>query len=94
MKEIRRTVTFNAWIVALNVTVASRIQARIDRVEAGNFGDHKRFDGLIELRFSFGAGYRIYCVERGRTVVILLAGGDKSSQKMDIKLAKRLAHNL
>ena len=60
-------------------------------MEAGNLGDHKRFDGLIELRLTNGPGYRLYCVERGPIVIVLLCGGDKSSQREDIALAKEIA---
>ena len=66
-----------------------RIQARLDRVEKGNFGDHRPVgEGVWELRFDFGSGYRIYFVEEGDVIVILLCGGDKSSQVKDIKTAK------
>ena len=66
-----------------------RIKTRLDRVEKGNYGDHRSVgDGVWELRFDFGAGYRIYFVEEGDVLVILLCGGDKSSQVKDIKTAK------
>lgn len=90
-KRIRKTALFSAWMSTLDVTVAGRVNRRLLRVEEGNYGDHKRFDGLIELRFDFGAGYRVYCVEQGPVLVIVLVGGDKSSQRADIKRAKQLA---
>lgn len=66
-----------------------RIMSRIDRIEKGNFGDSKSLgDGLLELRFFFGPGYRIYFGMKGNQVVILLCGGDKSSQVKDIKTAR------
>ena len=68
-------------------TLKQRVLARVDRMEQGNYGDHKRFQGIIELRLHFGKGYRIYCGEEGNKLVILLAGGDKSSQDNDIKQA-------
>ena len=61
-----------------------RIEARIDRIREGNYGDHKRFYGIIEVRMNFGKGYRLYCAEYGNTIVILLLGGDKASQTKDI----------
>jgi putative addiction module killer protein len=64
-----------------------RVLVRLRRVEQGNYGDHKRFSGILELRFDFGKGYRVYCGEDGNTFVILLIGGDKSSQEKDIKKA-------
>ena len=67
----------------------ARVFARLDRVETGNLGDCKSVgDGVFELRLSFGAGYRIYFGEIGATVVLLLYGGDKSSQKKDVAKAK------
>jgi putative addiction module killer protein len=68
---------------------------RIERLAAGNPGDVKPVgDGVSELRIDFGPGYRVYFTKRGREVVILLAGGDKSTQATDIKTALRLARNL
>jgi putative addiction module killer protein len=62
-----------------------RVEARINRIEQGNYGDHKRFQGIIEFRFDFGKGYRLYAGEDGDTLVVLLIGGDKSSQAGDIE---------
>ena len=65
-----------------------RIGRYIDRIEAGNFGDHKGVgEGVLEMRLFFGAGYRIYFAEDGDTVVVLLCGGAKSTQSSDIKTA-------
>ena len=70
---------------------AARIRVRLRQVEAGNFGDSEAVgDGVIELRVHVGAGYRVYCGRHGKTVVILLCGGDKSTQARDIKRAKDL----
>lgn len=82
---------FADWLENLRDTRGqARILARLDRVEEGLFGDHKNLgQGIWELRFSFGPGYRIYYGLDGRTVVLLLCGGDKSSQKSDIKLARQ-----
>lgn len=72
-----------------------RIQARIDRVEDGNFGDVAPVgEGVSEMRVHFGPGYRVYFTQRGLDVVILLAGGDKSTQGKDIKNALELARTL
>lgn len=64
---------------------------RILRLEAGAFGDVKFFAGIGELRCDFGPGYRVYFAKRGNRIVLLLAGGDKASQRRDIELALRLA---
>jgi len=69
----------------------SRILVRIGRLERGNFGDAKFFDGIGELRIPHGPGYRLYFMRRGDGAVLLLMGGDKSSQRRDIAQAKRLA---
>ncbi|KAF1005416.1 MAG: hypothetical protein E5299_02250 [Burkholderia gladioli] len=63
----------------------ARVQTCIDRLSLGLFGDVKYFDGISEVRIDYGPGYRLYFVKRGNTVVILLCGGDKSTQKKDIK---------
>ena len=79
---------FTDWFYSLKDSVIEqRVQARIDRVELGNYGDHKRFQSIIELRMHFGKGYRVYLGEDGNKLVILLAGGYKSSQNQDIKKA-------
>lgn len=65
---------------------------RIDRLAAGNPGDHKSVgDGVMELRMTFGPGYRVYYMQRGELLIVLLAGGDKSSQPADIAKAKNIA---
>ena len=79
---------FRQWVHSFRDKVIKyRIEARLKRIKYGNFGDHKRFHGIIELRLDFGKGYRIYCGEDGYELVILLAGGDKDSQEQDIKQA-------
>lgn len=68
------------------------IASRLDRLAFGHLGDiHSVGDGINELRIHYGPGYRIYFVKRGNMIIILLCGGDKSSQSKDIKTAKRLA---
>lgn len=73
---------------------AARIEIRIARVESGNLGDAKFFDGIGELRIDYGPGYRVYFVQRGRVLVILLCGGDKTSQRSDIKNAISMAKEI
>lgn len=96
MLQIRKTDVYAAWIDSLrDVQGRARILVRIERLAAGNSGDVKPVgDGVSELRIDVGPGYRVYFTKRGREVVILLAGGDKSSQATDIKTALRLARNL
>ena len=93
MFEVRRTAEFLEWIGALrDVQARARIAKRIDRIALGNFGNSKPVgNGVSELRFTFGPGYRVYYTRRGDVVVILLCGGDKGSQERDIKRAKFLA---
>ena len=75
--------------------VHAYVQVRIERLAAGNSGDVKAVGGGVsELRIDYGPGYRVYFTKRGRELVILLAGGDKSTQAADIKIALRLARNL
>jgi putative addiction module killer protein len=96
MFEIRKTETFVRWIDELrDIHARARIQARIERLATGNPGDVRPVgEGVSELRIDYGPGYRVYYTKRGRTVLILLAGGDKRTQATDIKTALRLARNL
>ena len=93
MADILKSSAFDAWLAGLrDVAGRARILVRIDRLAAGNPGDHKGVgDGVMELRMTFGPGYRVYYVQRGETVIVLLAGGDKSSQAADIAQAKAIA---
>ena len=78
-----------------DIRARARILVRIERLAAGNPGDVKAVgEGVSELRINYGPGYRVYYKRRGQKVVILLAGGDKSTQAKDIKTALRLAKNL
>ncbi len=81
---------FNEWFDSIkDIQTMSRIDARLERLRLGNFGDFRNLrQGLIELRLHFGSGYRIYCGRDGRKVVVLLAGGDKGSQSKDIQNAQ------
>jgi putative addiction module killer protein len=96
MIEIRQTDEYESWFERLRDHEARfRIIARIRRLSLGNLGDVKPVgEGVSELRITYGPGYRIYIKQQGETLIVLLAGGDKSSQKRDIELAKLLARNL
>ena len=96
MLEIRKTDVYAKWIDALqDLKGRVRILARIERLAAGNPGDVAPVgEGVSDLRIDFGPGYRVYFKKKGKEIVILLAGGDKSSQEKDIRVAKELAKNL
>ena len=96
MIEIRETSAYAVWFASLrDRTAKARIDIRLRRLSLGNSGDIRPVgEGVSELRVHYGPGYRIYLTRQGDTVVILLAGGDKSSQDQDIRLAKELARNL
>ncbi|OGX10814.1 MAG: addiction module killer protein [Omnitrophica bacterium RIFOXYB12_FULL_50_7] len=81
---------FSEWLDGLlDFKTINRIEARLDQLEAGNFGDVKLVaTGVWELRFHFGPGYRVYFGLDGQALVILLCGGDKSTQERDIKIAR------
>ncbi len=94
--EIRKTEVFANWFNSLRDRRAkTRIQARIDRLELGHFGDVAPVgEGVSELRIFYGPGYRVYFVKRGSIVIILLSGGAKSTQNSDIVKAKEIAKQL
>ena len=96
MIEIRKTAVFAEWLKKLRDHRArAKIAARIDRLADGNPGDVSPVgEGISELRIHYGPGYRVYFVQRGKVVIVLLCGGDKSTQTKDIKTAKMLAANL
>jgi putative addiction module killer protein len=96
MKTIQTTAAFDGWFTGLkDPQAARRIQVRIDRAEDGNFGDCEPVgEGVSEMRIHYGPGYRVYFVQRGLELVILLAGGDKSTQPKDIKSALDMARQL
>ncbi|MER9405010.1 type II toxin-antitoxin system RelE/ParE family toxin [Mesorhizobium caraganae] len=95
MIEVRLTADFTRWLDGLRDAAARlRVVARIRRVEIGNIGDAKYFDGIGELRIDHGPGYRLYFVKAGSSVIILLCGGDKSTQKRDIAKAKQMAKEI
>ena len=94
--EVEKTREFLRWFDGLkDLHARPRIQTRIYRLIDGNAGDCKAIgEGVLELRIHYGPGYRVYFTRRGEQWMILLAGGDKSSQISDIKLALRLARKL
>ncbi|MGJ5074586.1 type II toxin-antitoxin system RelE/ParE family toxin [Bradyrhizobium oligotrophicum] len=96
MPAIKRTDEFSSWIKRLRDARAKvKILARIDRLALGNPGDVAPVgEGVSEMRIHYGPGYRVYFVQRGEEVVVLLCGGDKASQSADIAEAKKLAANL
>ena len=95
---MRITITeiYRDWINDLNErTVRARIQMRVDRLVHGNPGQHRNLtDGVSELKIDVGPGYRVYYTQIGGELIVLLAGGDKSTQRQDIKAAIALAKNL
>ena len=96
MLEIRKTEIFAKWFDVLDdITARARVLARIERLAAGNPGDVAPVgEGVSELRIDYGPGYRVYFSERRGEVIVLLAGGDKSTQSSDIAAALRLAKGL
>ena len=94
--EVRKTEVYVKWLDGLrDIRARGRVLARVERLAAGNPGDAEPVgEGVSELRIDYGPGYRVYYKQQGRELVILLAGGDKSSQSRDIKAALRLARNL
>jgi putative addiction module killer protein len=91
--EIREAVTFSVWLKALRDAQArAKIAARVRRLAFGNPGDVRPVgEGISELRIHHGPGYRVYYIQRGAVLIVLLCGGDKSTQDRDIETAKRLA---
>lgn len=96
MYEIRKTDIYAKWLDGLrDIHARARVQARVERIATGNPGDVKPVgEGVSELRIDYGPGYRVYYTMRGRTMLILLAGGNKRTQATDIKTELRLARNL
>lgn len=96
MIEVRQTETFSKWLMKLrDLRARARIQARIDRLELGNTGDVKPIgEGVSEMRIDYGPGYRVYFIQKGSELIILLAGGDKRSQSRDIQTAIDIAKEI
>jgi putative addiction module killer protein len=93
MIEVIQSAGFSKWMSELrDVRAKARIAVRIDRMASGNLGDVKAVgEGLSEARIAYGPGYRLYFLAKGDTLIVMLAGGDKSSQSRDIAKAKELA---
>lgn len=91
--EVRQTVIFSKWLSKIRDAVAkASIARRVARLENGNFGDSKSVGGgVYELRIDVGKGYRVYFTNKDNKMVVLLVGGDKSTQDEDIKTAKKMA---
>lgn len=93
---IQQTSVFSEWHASVrDLRAKIAIARRIDRASVGNLGDIKSLgDGISEMRVDIGAGYRIYFTQRKGVIIVLLAGGDKSSQGTDIRRAKKLAKGI
>lgn len=93
MFEVVKTETFDNWFRRLrDLQAKARIGARITQMQTGNLGDVKPIgDGVSEARIFHGPGYRLYFIQEGRAIIVLLSGGDKGSQQRDIERAKALA---
>ena len=96
MFEVRKTDEFDIWLSALaDQRAVAKIASRIERLGLGNAGDVKPVgEGISEMRMTYGPGYRIYYKQTGKTIVLILCGGDKSTQNEDIKRAKEIAARL
>ncbi len=94
--QLRRTKEFVEWLRALGDRQGrAKIIVRLDRLEQGNPGNSRSVgEGIFELKIDFGPGYRVYYVQRGEVLVIILCGGDKSTQSKDIQRAKVIARQL
>jgi putative addiction module killer protein len=93
---VKKTDTFSSWIGGLrDLRARALIMSRLNRLAAGNFGDYKLLgDGVGEMRVDSGPGYRLYFTKQGSILIILLCGGDKSTQSRDIREAKAMARDL
>lgn len=94
--EVRQTARYRSWFEALRDGQAqARINVRIRRLQEGNPGQHRQLaGGVLELKIDYGPGYRLYCVRCGSELIVLLAGGDKSSQSADITMAQSMAKEI
>ncbi|MBY0265985.1 MAG: type II toxin-antitoxin system RelE/ParE family toxin [Burkholderiales bacterium] len=93
--RVEETEVYRAWINGMRDTASrARIQVRVDRLVHGNPGQHRNLTGGVsELKIDFGPGYRVYYMQRGTRLILLLAGGDKTTQERDIKRATELARD-
>ena len=93
MYEILKSSTFDAWLRALRDREAkARIEVRVRRLALGNAGQSRPLkNGIVELKIDYGPGYRVYYTFKGKTLILLLCGGDKSTQRKDINLATEIS---
>jgi putative addiction module killer protein len=92
MIEVQKTDEFDSWLSALAI---AKITSRIERLGMGNAGDVKAVgEGVSEMRLTYGPGYRVYYKQTGKKIILILCGGDKSTQDNDIKRAKEIAAQL
>ncbi len=90
--QVEQSIRFREWLLGLrDARTIKKINQRLVLLEGGHLGDAKYFDGIGELRINHGPGYRLYFARRGAMLIVLLCGGDKSSQRRDIELAKAMA---
>lgn len=96
MVEVRKTDEFVSWFGALrDIRAKAKVLARISNMQNGNFGDCEPVgEGVSESKINYGPGYRLYFIQRGAAVIVLLVGGDKSTQARDIAAAQELAAGL
>ena len=96
VNKIRYTAVYRIWYKELaDLRAKVKIDLRLNSVKKGNFGDHRDVgDGIFELKIDYGPGYRVYCKRIGGNIVVLLCGGDKSSQEEDVRKAKRILKEL
>ena len=95
MLDVVESATYKTWFAGLrDIQVRARIDARIRRLSLGNPGQHRVLKGgIAELKIDAGPGFRVYYAQHGHTLVILLCGGDKSTQQADIRKARRIAQD-
>lgn len=86
--QVLTTSEFETWLLKLSLKTRTLVKARLDLVSVSHFGDHKRFEGLIELRWKNGT--RVYCFMWGQAIVVATYGGNKNGQNRDIKKAKKI----
>ncbi len=96
MYHLETTDIFDDWLDGLkDLRAKAKIITRLERAENGNFGDHKAVgNGISEMKIDEGKGYRLYYTIRGKKIIFMLIGGDKSTQETDIKHAKNIKENL
>lgn len=93
--RVEETLEYRDWMNSLRDVVGrAKIQVRVDRLVHGNPGEHRNLpNGVSELKIDFGPGYRVYYTKRGNRLILLLLGGDKSTQQRDVRKATALAKN-